>query len=68
MRKTVCLIMVVLFFLTIITGIAEGHVHPGRSGVHTPIAVFFIAAALTHVVVNHKPFLRYFMGLDKKAR
>jgi hypothetical protein len=67
MRKAVCLTMVILFIATIITGIAEGHVHPGRSGVHTVMAVLFIITALTHVAVNRKSFFRHFMSLDKKA-
>jgi hypothetical protein len=67
MRKAVCLTMAVLFLATIITGIAEAHVHPGRSGVHIVIAVLFITATLTHIAVNWKTFLRYFMGVDKKA-
>jgi hypothetical protein len=67
MRKVVCLTMVALFFITIITGFAESHVHPGESGVHTVLAILLIVAAFSHALVNRKAFLKYFMGLGKKA-
>ncbi|POZ59390.1 hypothetical protein C1O63_0703 [Dehalococcoides mccartyi] len=42
MRRVVCLSMAVLFLATIITGIAEAHVHPGNSGHHVAVAIAFI--------------------------
>jgi hypothetical protein len=66
MRKAVCLTMVILFFLTVITGFAESRVHPGESGVHTFLAVLFVVSAFTHAVINRKVFFRYLSGRDKK--
>ena len=67
MRRVVCIATAVLFLLTVITGIAESHVHPGNTGVHVVMAILFIASTLAHVVVNRKPFARYLMGSAKKA-
>jgi hypothetical protein len=62
MRKVVCISMMLLFLATIITAVAELHVHPGSSGHHIIMALLFVAATLTHVWINRKPFTRYFMG------
>ncbi len=59
MRKTICIVMAVLFSVTVISGIAEAHVHPGSSGLHTIMAVLFIVSILTHIVVNRKALARY---------
>jgi len=67
MRRAICIIMVLLFLATIITGILEPHLHPGDAGHHIVIAILFIVAVLTHVVVNRKPFARHFLGPGKKA-
>jgi len=67
MRRVVCIIMVVLFLATIITAVAELHVHPGSSGHHIITAILFIAATLTHVVINRKLFTRYLLGSARKV-
>ncbi|AAW39202.1 hypothetical protein X793_07195 [Dehalococcoides mccartyi CG4] len=54
--------MAVLFLATIITGIAEAHVHPGNSGHHVAVAIAFIASILIHLVLNRKSFSRYLSG------
>jgi hypothetical protein len=66
MRKTVCVIMATFFLFTIITGIAESQVHPGRSGIHTVIAIFFITSTIIHIVINRKAFIKYFSGKTPK--
>jgi hypothetical protein len=60
MRRLVCITMALSFLFTVTTGFAEAHVHPGRSGVHTPLAIIFLIATLTHVVINHKAFFKHF--------
>jgi hypothetical protein len=60
-RKGICLIMGILFLVTIISGIVESHVHPGNSGLHTVVAVLFIASIVIHVAINRKSFTRYFL-------
>jgi hypothetical protein len=67
MRKAVCITMIVLFLVTIFSGIAESHVHPGESGMHTFLAILFIASTLAHLAVNRKALVRYFSGQTKKA-
>ena len=67
MKRPVCITMAVLFLATVITGFAEPHIHPGNAGFHIVIAILFIAATLTHVVVNRKSFARHFFGSVKKA-
>ncbi|MCF7635016.1 MAG: hypothetical protein LLF82_000494 [Dehalococcoides mccartyi] len=62
MRRVVCLSMAVLFLATIITGIAEAHVHPGNSSHHVAVAIAFIASILIHLVLNRKSFSRYLSG------
>ncbi|AMU87348.1 hypothetical protein [Dehalococcoides mccartyi] len=62
MRRAVCISMAVLFLATIITGIAEAHVHPGHSGHHVAVAIAFIASILIHVGLNRKSFARYLSG------
>lgn len=59
--------MVVLFFVTIITGFAEAHVHPGQSGIHTPLAVLFVIFSITHGAINRKALAKHFAGATKKA-
>jgi hypothetical protein len=66
MRKALCLIMGVLFLITIITGFAESHVHPGDAGLHTVVAVLFIASILVHAVINRKALARYLMANPAK--
>jgi hypothetical protein len=68
MRKLVCISMLFLFFATVITGFAEGHIHPGQSGIHTVLAVLFVISTVTHMVVNRKSLVRHFMGTPGKAR
>jgi hypothetical protein len=67
MRRFICLAMVILFFATFITGFAEAHVHPGQSGIHTPLAVLFVIFTLTHGVINRRALARHFAGAAKKA-
>ena len=59
MRRVVGIAMAILFLATIVTGIAEGHVHPGNSGSHIVVAILFIASTITHIVINRKAFVRY---------
>jgi len=68
MRKVVCLTMVVLFFLTVITGFAKSRVHPGESGIHTVLAVLFVVSTFTHAVINRKAFFKYLAVSSKKAQ
>jgi hypothetical protein len=67
MRKAVCVTMAAFFIFTVITGIAESHIHPGRSGSHTVIAVIFIVSTSVHILINRKAFFRYFSGKTLKA-
>jgi hypothetical protein len=60
-RKGICLIMGILFLVTIISGIAESHVHPGNSGLHTVVAVLFVISIIIHVAINRKSFSRYLL-------
>jgi hypothetical protein len=62
MRRFICISMMALFFLTIVTGFAESHVHPGQSGIHTVMAILFIASTMTHIIINRKAFVRHFVG------
>jgi hypothetical protein len=62
MRKGICLAMGILFVVTLVSGFAEAHVHPGRSGLHTVAAVIFVALTLMHVVINRKAISRYFLS------
>jgi hypothetical protein len=62
MRRAVCITMVVLFLLTVITGFAESHVHPGDPGIHTVFAILFVTSILVHVVINRKAFARHFFS------
>jgi hypothetical protein len=67
MRRFICLSMVVLFFTTAITGFVEAHVHPGQSGIHTPLAVLFVIFAITHGALNRKAMAKHFASTAKKA-
>lgn len=67
MRRTVCIIMIISFFLTIFTGIAESNVHPGQSGIHTVMAILFVISAFIHAWINRKAIVRYFTGNSQKA-
>jgi hypothetical protein len=67
MRRFICVSMVILFFATVITGFAEAHVHPGRSGIHTPLAILFVVSALSHGAINRKSLARHFGSAAKKA-
>ncbi len=59
MRKGICLAMGILFVATVVSGIAESHVHPGKSGLHTVMALLFVAVALIHIMLNRKAISRY---------
>jgi hypothetical protein len=67
LRRFVCVTMVFLFLVTAVTGFAEAHVHPGRSGIHVVIAVLFVVFALVHGAINRKSLARHFSGAVKKA-
>jgi hypothetical protein len=67
MRRFVCISMVFLFFLSVVTGLAEAHVHPGDAGHHIITVILFVILALTHILINRKPFARYFTVAVKKA-
>ncbi len=67
MRKAVCFTMGAFFIFTVITGIAESHVHPGQSGSHTVIAILFIVSIFLHVLINRNAFMKYFAGKTLKA-
>lgn len=58
--------MAVLFLVTFITGLAESHVHPGQSGIHTPLAIILFALGITHFSLNFKAFKKYLGLTDKK--
>jgi hypothetical protein len=60
MRRGVCLAMGILFVVTVVSGIAELHVHPGQSGLHTVAAVLLVTITLIHVIINRKAISRYF--------
>ncbi len=68
MRRITSITMVVLFVISFVTGLAESHVHPGESGIHTPFAVAFGAVTIVHVILNLKPLARYFRGQPKKLQ
>ena len=59
MKRVITIIMGISFLLTVITGFAEAHVHPGESGIHTPLAIIFIAATVVHAALNFKAMRRY---------
>lgn len=65
MRRVVCIIMVVLFLATVITGIAESHVHPGSSGHHVFISVPFLISVCVHVWLNRKAFIKHFSRANR---
>ncbi len=65
MRRVTSITLAVLLLLTIVTGFAEMHVHPGDSGLHVVVAVLFILSTLVHVVMNRKSFFRYFSSTYK---
>jgi hypothetical protein len=67
MRKAVGILMMVFFLLTVITGLAESHIHPGRSGSHTMIAIILIVSTLVHILINRKAISRYFSGKTAKT-
>ncbi len=52
--------MIILFLVTVITGIAES------GGLHTGVAILFVISTLAHVIVNRKPFARYLVVTVKK--
>ena len=62
MRRFISITMMVLFLLTFITGLAEAHVHPGESGIHTPLAILFVVVTVVHVALNWKAMGRYLGG------
>ena len=60
MRRVVCIIMVVLFLATIVTGIAELHVHSDSSAHHVFIAVLFFISVCVHSWLNRKALIKHF--------
>jgi hypothetical protein len=66
MRKIICLTMILFFVITVITGFAEAHVHPGRSGIHTPMAILFVVFILTHMIINRKSIARHMAVYPRK--
>jgi hypothetical protein len=54
MRRFICMAMMALFLITVISGFAESHVHPGNTGIHTVMAVLFVVSTLAHGVINRK--------------
>ncbi len=48
MKRVICIVMVVLFLATIITGIVESHVHPGNSGHHVFISILLLITVGVH--------------------
>jgi hypothetical protein len=74
MRKVIGISMVVLFLLTVITGMAELGSLAGpnslqdHGGPHIIISILFTVSTLTHIVLNRKPFVRYFMSTVKTDR
>jgi hypothetical protein len=60
--------MALFFLLTIVSAVAEAHVHPGRSGAHTVFAILFIVLTLAHVIINRKAFRKNITGTSKKAK
>jgi hypothetical protein len=62
MRRVVGILLVMLFLATTITGFVEPQLDPGDAETHTIISILFIFVMLTHVVINRKPFVRYFRG------
>ena len=67
MRKIICLAMLVFFVMTVISGFAEAHVHPGRSGIHTPLAILFVVFTLTHMIINRKSIARHMAVFPRKS-
>ena len=76
MRRFVFFAMTILFVLTIITGFGEVNINPGNAtinanqghpGMHIAISILFITSAISHVVINRKPCVRYFKSSVKKA-
>jgi hypothetical protein len=65
MRRITCIAMILLFLIAIVTGFAEAHIHPVRSGIHTILAILFIISTLIHVILNRKPLARYLARLVK---
>jgi hypothetical protein len=68
MRKALTICMLVLFILTILTGVAESNPrHAGPAVAHIGITILFIITVLTHAWVNRKAFRRYFLGSGKEG-
>ncbi len=59
MRKVVCIIMVVLFLVTMITGIVE-LVHPDDSAHHIVISILFFVLVCVHSWLNRKALVKHF--------
>jgi Kef-type K+ transport system membrane component KefB len=67
MRKTLTVGMLVLFILTIITGIGESRPqHTGPAVAHIMVVVLFILLVLAHAWLNRKALRRYFIGSGKQ--
>jgi hypothetical protein len=61
--------MLVLFILTIITGIGESSPrHSGPAVAHTIIVIMFIVSVLGHSWLNRKALRKYFSGADKPQK
>jgi hypothetical protein len=67
MRRIISISMAILFLVTVITGFAESHVHPGDSGHHTVISILFMLVVFAHMTLNSKTFGRYLSVPSKKV-
>jgi Kef-type K+ transport system membrane component KefB len=68
-RKFLMVCMLVLFILTIVTGIGESSPqHTGPAVAHILVVVLFIVLVLTHGWFNRKAFRRYFTGTNKPEK
>jgi hypothetical protein len=67
MRKLISISMAVLFFVSVITGFAESHVHPGSSGHHTVFSVLFMVVVFAHMALNSRAFRSYLFSSVKKT-
>jgi hypothetical protein len=67
MRKFLTVGMLVLFILTIITGIGESSPqHTGPAVAHIMVVVLFILSVLAHAWLNRKALRRYFISTGKQ--
>lgn len=59
MRRVICIILVVLFLVTMITGIM-GLVHPDDSAHHVVISILFFVSVFAHSWLNRKALMKHF--------